>query len=89
MKLSILIPTFNNLPYLKFFHNSLNNNSKFQHEIIIHVNDGSDGTLEYVKNEKLKFTHSKENIGLCSSLNNAYKLSTSDFILYAHDDMYF
>ena len=89
MKLSILIPTFNNLSYLKFFLNSINNNSTFQHELIIHVNDGSDGTLEYVKNKNLKFTYSKENIGLCSSLNNAYKLSTSDLILYAHDDMYF
>ncbi len=89
MKISILIPTFNNLSYLKFFLNSINNNSKFDHEIIIHVNEGSDGTLEYVTNKNLKFTYSKENIGLCSSLNNAYKLSTSDFILYAHDDMYF
>ena len=89
MKLSILIPTYNNLSYLKFFLNSLNNNSEFKHEIIIHINDGSDGTLQYVTDKNLKFTHSKENIGLCSSLNNAYKLSTSDFILYAHDDMYF
>ncbi len=48
---------------------------------IIHVNDGSDGTLDFVKKSNFKFTHSKENIGLCSSMNNAYKLSTSDFLL--------
>ena len=48
-----------------------------------------DGTLDFVKKSNFKFTHSKENIGLCSSMNNAYKLSTSDFLLYAHDDMYF
>ena len=89
MKISILIPTYNNLSYLKFFLNSLKNNSLFEHEIIIHVNDGSDGTLDFVKKNNLKFTHSKENIGLCSSMNSAYKLSTLDFILYAHDDMYF
>ena len=89
MKISILIPTFNNLSYLKFFLNSLKKNSLFKHEIVIHVNDGSDGTLDFVKKSNFKFTHSKENIGLCSSMNNAYKLSTSDFLLYAHDDMYF
>ena len=89
MKISILIPTYNNLSYLKFFLNSLKNNSLFEHEIIIHVNDGSDGTLDFVQKNNFKFTHSKENIGLCSSMNNAYKLSTLNFILYAHDDMFF
>ena len=80
MKISILIPTFNNLSYLKFFLNSLKKNSLFKHEVIIHVNDGSDGTLDYVKKNNFKFTHSKENIGLCSSMNKSYKLSSSDFI---------
>tara|TARA_Y100000591_G_C21774611_1_gene667517 strand:- start:23 stop:877 length:855 start_codon:yes stop_codon:yes gene_type:complete len=89
MKLSILIPSFNNISYLKFFVDSLKKNSLHEHEIIIHVNDGSDGTLQYVKDNNLKFTHSDKNIGLCSSMNMAYKLSTSNFILYAHDDMYF
>ena len=89
MKISILIPTFNNLPYLKFFLYSLKKNSKFEHEIILHVNDGSDGTLEYVEKNNLKFTHSEDNIGLCSSMNRAYKLSSSNLLLYAHDDMYF
>ena len=89
MKLSILIPTFNNFSYLKFFLNSLEKNSLLNHEIIVHVNDGSDGTLDYVNQNDLKFTHSKKNIGLCSSMNEAYKLSTSNYILYSHDDMYF
>ena len=76
MKISILIPTFNNLSYLKFFLNSLKKNSLLDHEVIIHVNDGSDGTLDFVKKNNLKFTYSKENIGLCTSMNHAYKLST-------------
>ena len=37
----------------------------------------------------IKYTHSKNNIGLCSSMNKAYSLTTTDYILYAHDDMYF
>ena len=89
MKLSIIIPTFNNFHYLKFFLQSLKKNSEFDHEIILHINDGSDGTLKYALENNIKHTHSKSNIGLCSSMNKAYSLTTTDHILYAHDDMYF
>ena len=89
MKLSIIIPTFNNLDYLKFFLQSLKINSKFDHEIILHINDGSDGTFKYALENNIKHTHSESNIGLCSSMNKAYSLTTTDYILYAHDDMYF
>ena len=52
---SIIIPTFNNLEYLKLCLNSLKKNSFYDHEIIIHINEGLDGTLDYVKNlSKLK-----------------------------------
>ena len=41
-----------------------------------------------IKNN-IKHTHSVNNIGLCSSMNKAYHLTTSNYILYAHDDMFF
>ena len=86
---SILIPSYNNLNYLKLCVESILKNSSNKHEIIIHVNEGSDGTLEYVKSSNLKYTFSKCNIGLCSSLNSSAKISSKKYILYAHDDMYF
>ena len=86
---SIIIPTFNNLEYLKICLSSIKKNSKLTHEIILHVNDGSDGTLKFVKHNKFKFSHSTNNLGLCTAINIAAKLSTTDYILYAHDDMYF
>ena len=89
MKISIIVPTFNNLFYLKFFLQSLKENSTYHHEIILHINDGSDGTLDFAKKKLIQYTHSSTNIGLCSSLNKASKLSTTKYILYAHDDMYF
>ena len=89
MKLSIIIPTYNNLDYLKFFLRSLKINSLFDHEIILHINDGSDGTLQYALDNKIKHTYSESNIGLCSSMNKAYSLTSTNFLLYAHDDMYF
>ena len=87
--ISILIPTYNNLDYLKLCLYSIKKNSKFSHEIILHINDGSDGTLEFIKKNNFIYTHSKENIGLCSALNVSSKLVSSKYILYAHDDMYF
>ncbi len=86
---SILIPTYNNLEYLKICLNSLKNNSYKNHEVIIHINEGSDGTLKYVKENDYLHTYSKINIGLCSALNIASKLSSKKYILYSHDDMYF
>ncbi len=86
---SILIPTFNNLEYLKICINSIKKNSKFNHQIIIHVNEGTDGTLEYVKKNNFDFTYSKENIGMPKALNQSSKLSKYNFILISHDDFYY
>ena len=86
---SIGIPTYNNLDYLKLCISSIKKNSSFNHEILIHVNDGVDGTLDFVKKNNFKFTYSKKNIGLCSSINKIFKLATKKYLLYSHDDMYF
>ncbi len=51
--ISIVIPTYNNLDYLKLCLNSIKKNSKYSHEIKLHINDGSDGTLEFAKKNKL------------------------------------
>ena len=87
--ISIVIPTYNNLDYLKLCLKSLKKNSSFKHEIIIHINDGSDGTLDFIKANNYKHTNSDDNIGLCSSINKAAKLVSNKYILYSHDDMYF
>ena len=42
MLFSIIIPTLNNLDYLKLCIKSLKKNSSFNHEIIVHVNVGED-----------------------------------------------
>ena len=86
---SIIIPSFNNLNYLKLCIKSLKKNSKFAHEIIIHVNEGTDGTLDYVVSNKLMHTHTEKNVGLCTAINLAAKKANTNYILYSHDDMYF
>ena len=86
---SIVIPTLNNINYLKLCIKSIKNNSNFNHELIIHVNQGTDGTIEFLKNEKIKYSYTKYNAGICEGVNLASKLSTTNYILYAHDDFYF
>jgi len=86
---SIIVPTYNNIEYLKILITSIKVNSKYNHEIIIHVNEGTDGTLDYVKKNKIKYTYTEKNIGLCSATNTAASKSSTQYILYTHDDMYF
>ena len=85
---SILIPTWNNLSFLKLCIESIKKNSYFQHQIIIYVNDGSDGTLDWVKSMNFDFIHSPSNVGICFALNSLRPLVKTDYILYMNDDMY-
>ena len=80
---SIIIPTYNNLNYLSLCLNSIHKNSKYNHEIILHVNEGNDGTLDFVKSNKIIHTYSIGNIGLCSGVNLAAK-KLLKIIYYIH-----
>jgi glycosyltransferase involved in cell wall biosynthesis len=86
---SILIPSWNNLRYLQLCIESIQRNSQFHHQIIVHINEGSDGTLEWVKSQgSIDFTFSEKNIGICYALNAAASLVSTDYVLYMNDDMY-
>jgi len=85
---SILIPTWNNLDLLKLCVRSIQQNSAYPHQIIIHVNDGSDGSLAWVQAQQLTHTASPDNIGICLAVNEAAMQATQDYILYLNDDMY-
>lgn len=85
---TILIPTWNNLPYLKVCVESIIKNSSFQHQIIVHINDGSDGTADWIKDNNIEHTYSDQNIGICKALNQASILAKTKYICYFNDDMY-
>lgn len=87
-KFSILIPSWNNLTMLKFCVMAIHKNSEFPHQIIIHVNEGKDGTLDWVKEQGLDYTYSETNAGVCYSVNAMAKLATTPLLLYLNDDMY-
>jgi glycosyltransferase involved in cell wall biosynthesis len=84
---SILIPTWNNIAFLKLCVDSIRKYSTYNHEILIHVSDGSDGTLDWVRAEKLRHTWSKDNIGVCLATNWLAGQATREWLVYLNDDM--
>lgn len=84
---SILIPTWNNLAHLKLCVDSIRRHSHYDHEVIIHVNEGRDGTLRWVQEQGLRHTYSAQNVGVCLSVNLLAAQATRDWILYLNDDM--
>ncbi|HLA59438.1 MAG TPA: glycosyltransferase family 2 protein [Puia sp.] len=86
---SVFIPTWNNLSYLKLCIDSLRKHSILPLQIIVHINEGTDGTTAWVKSQAdLNFTFSQENIGVCYALNQCRTLAKGDYFLYLNDDMY-
>jgi GT2 family glycosyltransferase len=85
---SIIIPTWNNLELLKLCVRSIREHSAYPHQIIIHVNDGSDGSLAWVREQGITHSASPENIGICLAVNESAMHATHDYILYLNDDMY-
>ena len=88
-KFSIVIPTWNNLEYLKLCIGSIRKNSAFNHQLIVHINEGKDGTLEWVKEQTdIDYSYSEQNVGVCYALNSCRELLSTDYLLYMNDDMY-
>lgn len=88
MQFSILIPTWNNLEFLKCCVDSIRKNSTEEHEILVYVNEGSDGSAKWCKSEGVNYIHSEKNVGVCTALNALFDISTKDIICYVNDDMY-
>lgn len=86
---SILIPSWNNLPYLQCIVNSIRKNSSLNHEIVVHVNEGKDGTIAWLEEQGISYSHSATNMGVCYAFNAASALATNDLLLLTDDDKYY
>jgi glycosyltransferase involved in cell wall biosynthesis len=86
---SIMIPSWNNLAYLQLCINSIRKHSVYPHQIIVHINEGKDGSLDWIKTQAdISYSFSKENIGVCYALNSCRNLASTEYLLYMNDDMY-
>ncbi|MDD2633300.1 MAG: glycosyltransferase [Bacteroidales bacterium] len=87
-RFSIVIPTWNNLPHLQLLVRSIREHSRYQHQIVVHVNEGSDGTRQWVEQQNFSYSYSEKNVGVCFAFNAAASLAKSDFLLLIDDDNY-
>ena len=85
---TILIPTWNNLAHLRLAVESIRAHSAEPHQIVVHVNAGSDGSLAWVREQGIAHTASATNIGICYAMNEAAMLAEHEHLLYLNDDMF-
>ena len=94
--ISFILPSRNNLKYLKQAYESIRKNSIVEHEICIADDFSDDGTMEWVlvqmkrdKNIKFHRNHGPTRLGhtiLYDTLINEY--ATHDRVIIFHADMY-
>ena len=89
--ISIVITTYNKLPYLKATLSFLENQSKQDDfEVVLIVDGSTDGTIEFLKNTKfsysLKYYVIKQG-GLANARNHGIKKSNGNHILFMDDDL--
>jgi len=88
---SIIIPTYNRLSYLKQTVNSILNQTYKNFEIIIVDNNSEDDTSSYIKSINIPYIH-YYNIGrvnnVSTSRNYGIKMSIGDKIAFCDDDDY-
>ncbi len=86
---AVLLPTWNNLHYFELCVRSILENSNLSIQIIAIVNEGKDGTAEWVATQpEIDYIHAKQNIGICYGLNAARTLVKAPYMVYVNDDMY-
>jgi len=86
---SLLIPSWNNLPYLKLCIDSIRKHSHFKHQIIVLINEGKDGSREWIEQQTdIDCIIAEENLGICYGLNVCRSLIETDYVVYINDDMY-
>ena len=99
MKLSIIIPVYNEINFLDKFTKDLVDSFKSENAEFIFVNDGShDGSAEWLLNYVNKNKSNKDNInyllvnspknyGKGSALQKGLKVATGDYMLFQDSDM--
>ncbi len=95
MKLSIIIPVFNEIRYIEEFTNNLKDTFTNENVEYIFINDGSnDGSKEWLENflkkepkENNILINLKKNIGKGNALHEGLKICKGDYILFQDSDL--
>lgn len=89
MKISIVIPTLNNVGYMKIGIPAIRKHTVNPYEILVYANEMSAETKAYALKESFDvFEYSYKNEGIALAVNILAKKATGDVIFYLNDDMY-
>lgn len=89
MKISILIPTLDNVEYMKIIVPAIREHTTNPYEILVYANDMSPKMKEYASKESFDvFEYSHKNEGIALAVNVLAKRATGDIVFFLNDDMY-
>lgn len=89
MKLSICLPTYGALEYIKMFVESLEKNTDSEYELVIVDDLSPDNTREYLDTLNVKKLYHEKNEGISKTWNDLIKLSTGEIICICNSDIVF
>lgn len=85
--ISICVPAYNSLEYLRILVKGLKKNTKVPYELLVHDNGSTDGTEQWLKDNNIDHTRSEENLGFCG-VNNALRRAKFPYSMIFNCDMY-
>ena len=86
--LSICIPTYNRISFLKQCLNSIFEGiGSYPYEIVIADGGSTDGTIEYLKSlDNIKLIEQGKLTGAIKAVNECFKKAKGDFVYFPNDD---
>lgn len=85
-RVSIVIPTFNNLRLTQECIRSIRGSTEVSHELIVVDNGSTDGTPAWARGEGLRVIANPENVGFPSACNQGIRASDGEYILLLNND---
>jgi glycosyltransferase involved in cell wall biosynthesis len=88
--ITFCIPTKNNLRYLKSSITSIRQNSTQEHDIIVYVDAGSDGTIKWLNDNQIKYLVNETGTpkGIAYGYNRCIEAAQSEIVCVFHADMF-
>jgi glycosyltransferase involved in cell wall biosynthesis len=94
-KITFVVPSRNNLTYLKWCYNSIRKNIGYQHEILLADDASTDGTWEWIKsvqdkdiNVQIYRNDTGERKGIVYWYDYLCEKASNDLVMFLHADMY-
>ena len=87
--ITFCIPSKNNLRYLKSCIKSIQDNSYYPNQIIVYVDQDTDGTVEWLRENNIKFIQNHEDTpkGIGFAYDSMFQWADREYVIAFHADM--